>query len=91
MATASSDLLRIPEAAKRLAVSEAHLRNMIDRGEIDAIHVGRPNARRRTWRISVAAMDAFLAERTDRVSRKETKPRRRMPSMAARRRAAGLE
>lgn len=53
------------EAADRLGVSLMTLRRRINAGEIATVNVAAADAKRRTVRISVAALEEYIKERTD--------------------------
>lgn len=52
-------LLRIPEAAQRLALSRSKLYELIYRGEIRTVRIGR------AVRIAESELDRFIRDRTD--------------------------
>ena len=53
------------EVAGRLGLAKPDLiLAAIHAGELMAVNVSRPGAKRRTWRIPVSAFDAFLRRRT---------------------------
>jgi excisionase family DNA binding protein len=56
-------LLRIPEVAARLRLSRRTVLDKIRAGALEAINVGQ-GSRLPAYRVSEAALDRFLAERT---------------------------
>jgi len=48
--------ITIPDAAKRLSVSERTIRRLIERGELRAVRVGR------VWRVPMEALRDYLSE-----------------------------
>ena len=55
--------LSIPEAAKRLSISRAHVYNLIDRGEIRRVKLGRRAL------IPVSEIERVLADVSDRTEK----------------------
>jgi len=55
-----TDLLKVPQVAKRLGVSEPTVWRLIGGGELESVVVGA-----RSRRVSPAAIDAYLARKTD--------------------------
>ena len=54
-------VLYVGEVALKLRVTEQHVLDLIDEGQLIAVNVG--GAGRKFWRIPVEAYDAFLARR----------------------------
>lgn len=50
-------------AAKWLSISQRGVRYLIEEGVLDAIDVSRPEARRRTLRVSVSSIETEMARR----------------------------
>ena len=57
-------VLRVREVAQRLDVTEQHVLNLIESGEINATDVSGGKGRRRHWRIAVADLEAFVQARS---------------------------
>ncbi len=68
-----------PEVAEMLRVDQMKVHGWIHMGELQAINVASKRSKRPRWRISQAAMDAFMAGRTfvppPPVRRRKRKPR----------------
>lgn len=60
--TPTPEYVSVTDVAQRLNVSATAVRAMIDRGELDALKVGR------ILRVSTASVDAFIAAATARQS-----------------------
>lgn len=56
----ASPFLTIREAARFVHVSESHMRRLVERGEVEAVHVGPPEGRKTPVRIPVEALLAYL-------------------------------
>jgi excisionase family DNA binding protein len=54
-------LLRIPEAARLLSVSRSKLYDLIERGELPTVAIGKAG---KTQRIPLVALQAWVAQRT---------------------------
>jgi excisionase family DNA binding protein len=59
-------LLPIPAAADRLGCSENHIYRLIAAGELDAVDIAQPGARKAKTRINEANLDAYVQARTRR-------------------------
>jgi Helix-turn-helix domain len=55
----------VPECAEWLHVTEQHVTNLIDRGELIAINVAVGECDRRLWRIPVRGLAAFIRRRNN--------------------------
>jgi len=67
----------VSDVAARLGCQVPHVLSLIASGTLRAIDIGRPGARRRTWRVPVDAMAAFEAGRTNTPAAKPAIRRRR--------------
>jgi excisionase family DNA binding protein len=56
----ATPFLRIGEAAEIAHVSRTHIKSLIERGEIEAVHVGPPEGRRTPVRILTQSFLAYL-------------------------------
>ena len=59
-------LLAVPAAAERLGCSENHVYRLIAAGELDAIDIAQPGAKKAKTRVSEANLDAYIESRTRR-------------------------
>lgn len=66
-----------PQGAAEYMTCEVHtvLERIAD-GSLRAFHIGRPGAKRKTWRIREEDLEAFLEARTNRPALKPTKRKR---------------
>lgn len=55
-------MLKIKEAASRLAVSPEHVSDLLDSGEIAAANIATPRASRPAWRIPRESLATFEAK-----------------------------
>jgi excisionase family DNA binding protein len=67
-------LLAIPATADRLGCSENHIYRLIAAGELDAIDIAQPGARKAKTRVSEANLDAYIAARTRRTGAAPSAP-----------------
>ena len=65
-------LLTIAAAAARLGCSDMHVYRLIAAGELDAVDIAQPGARRSKTRVRSDAVDAYIESRTRRVRREPT-------------------
>lgn len=82
------DLMTIAEAAHLLGVCTNTVRTMIARGEMEAVHVGSRDAKRRTLRISRDELESFI--RTRGLTPKPIRSRRLSDNMRSRREMASI-
>jgi excisionase family DNA binding protein len=69
--SASTVSLLTPAAAgERLGCSDMHVYRLIAAGELDAVDIAQPGARRSKTRIRSDAVDAYIEARTRRVNRR---------------------
>jgi excisionase family DNA binding protein len=64
MATATVQLLTIPETAERLRCSDNHVYNLIADGALSTVDIARPGSRKPKTRVPEDVAAAFLAGRT---------------------------
>jgi excisionase family DNA binding protein len=64
MATATVQLLTIPETAARLRCSDNHVYNLIADGVLSTVDIARPGSRKPKTRVPEDVAAAFLAGRT---------------------------
>jgi excisionase family DNA binding protein len=60
-APAQAQLLTIPETAERLRCSDNHVYRLVSNGQLRAIDVAQPGAKRPKTRISEADLAAYIA------------------------------
>ncbi len=53
-------VLRLEEIAQRIGVTDAHLTNLIERGELAAVDICSENARRHAFRVPIEAYRQYL-------------------------------
>jgi excisionase family DNA binding protein len=82
-------LLPIPAAADRLGCSENHIYRLIAAGELDAVDIAQPGARKAKTRINEANLDAYVEARTRRAGEAPDDPQPPQPS--PKRRSSPLE
>jgi excisionase family DNA binding protein len=58
-----SALLPVPAVAERLGCSDSHVYRLIAVGELDAIDISQPGARKAKTRVSEANLDAYIESR----------------------------
>jgi excisionase family DNA binding protein len=58
-----SALLPVPAVAERLGCSDSHVYRLIAVGELDAIDIAQPGARKAKTRVSEANLDAYIESR----------------------------
>jgi excisionase family DNA binding protein len=75
-------LLTVGEVAKRLGISAYTVREKIANGELNAVHVGREDAKRRTLRVTSDEVERFV-----RLRRGDPEPHAGQPRMSPERRA----
>jgi len=68
---AGRTVLSVREVAKRLAIDEQQVRDLIEEGKLHAINIG--GGGRKHWRIPVASFERFLKERSSLGEPKKTK------------------
>jgi len=64
MSTSSTRMLTINEVSDRLSVEPHHVYQLVYSGELPAVDVGRPDAKRRTLRIQQEDLERFIKRRT---------------------------
>ena len=64
MATIQITLHTIPDAAARLGCSDMHVYRLIEIGELPAVDIAQPGARRSKTRVRSDHLDAYIARRT---------------------------
>jgi len=52
-------IFRVSEAARRLGVSDTHIINLIEGGELEAIDISSRRGKRANWRIPREALERF--------------------------------
>jgi len=57
--------LLVPEAARRLRVSENHIIGLIETGELQAVNIAAAHTDRSHWRIPREAFDRYVANRSN--------------------------
>jgi len=61
-----ANLLPVPAAAERLGCSEMHIYRLIAVGELDAVDIAQPGARRSKTRVRSDSIDDYIESRTRR-------------------------
>lgn len=56
-------LLRVEEVAVLLGVTARHVRNLLEAGDLEGAAIDCTTSRRRTWRVTRFALEAFWRER----------------------------
>ncbi|HUE74573.1 MAG TPA: helix-turn-helix domain-containing protein [Pirellulaceae bacterium] len=72
--------LTIRQFADRIITSPDRIRDLIDSGDLRAVNIGKPGARRKTWRIPADEVERWLDSRA---SRPPAKPQPRERKRAA--------
>ena len=63
-------LLTIAGAAARLGCSDAHVYRLIEAGELDAVDISQPGAKRSKTRVRSDAVDSYIKAHTRRAPRR---------------------
>lgn len=56
-------MLDVNTAAKRIGTRRQHVYILIDMGALAAVNIGKPDAKRKTWRIPESALLEFMKTR----------------------------
>jgi excisionase family DNA binding protein len=76
------DLYRLPQAAKKLGISQDHLIALVDDGDIQFINVARRGAKRREIRFTEEQLDLFVEAKTCNPRAVEIKPKKTKTKVA---------